>query len=249
VISNHRCHGHYIAKTGKTHQLLKEILGRESGVNSGFGGSQHLYDADAFFYTNGIQGAFLPSALGIAMSEKQMNTKNICVAYIGDGTWGEGIVYETLNLAGLIKCPLLIIVEDNEIAQTTLKSNSLSGSIKNRVLAFNIDYFESESFDFKKLDTEFMKSIDYVRNNKITAVHLVKTIRLNSHSKGDDTRHKTEIDRIKLLDPIYDFYRLTNGETIKLIEEKIFNRLLGEINAEIPFLDSLDLSKKIRIKL
>ena len=89
VFSNHRCHGHYLAKENDPEGLLAEIMGREGGVCGGRGGSQHLHKNN--FYSNGIQGGYLPNALGMAFAEKYKKTGNIVVAFIGDGTLGEGI--------------------------------------------------------------------------------------------------------------------------------------------------------------
>jgi TPP-dependent pyruvate/acetoin dehydrogenase alpha subunit len=92
IFSNHRCHGHYLARTGDARGLLAEIMGRPEGVCSGIGGSQHL--SAPGFKSNGIQGGIVPAAAGIALANQLSGSDAISVVFIGDGTLGEGIVYE-----------------------------------------------------------------------------------------------------------------------------------------------------------
>lgn len=222
VFSNHRCHGHYLAKEDDPEGLLAEIMGRVGGVCSGRGGSQHLCKNN--FFSNGIQGGFLPNALGMAFAEKYNNTNNIVVAFIGDGTLGEGTVYETLNLASLWQVPLLIVVENNQIAQTTPIKHSLAGSIIERAKAFNIDTNEVESNDVSVLYPRFKDIVEKVRSNCRPHMEVIHTYRINAHSKGDDFRNKDEIDSWRKKDPL-GYVRPYIENELKDIEERVNARL------------------------
>ena len=90
VFSNHRCHGHYIAFTNTYENLIDELLGKESGLSGGIGGSQHI--AHNNFFSNGPQGSLSPVAVGVAEGLKRKSKKHISVCFIGDGTLGEGII-------------------------------------------------------------------------------------------------------------------------------------------------------------
>ena len=111
VVSNHRCHGHYITHKENPFALLCEMMGKKDGLCSGRGGSQHICD-DGFF-SSGILGGTMPLAAGLAYSEKFYKTGNIVAVFIGDGALGEGVLYETLNFVSKWELPLLIIVENN----------------------------------------------------------------------------------------------------------------------------------------
>ena len=115
VFSNHRCHGHFLAKENDPEGLLAEIMGKENDICKSRGGSQHLQKNN--FYSNGIQGGIVANSLGMAFAEKYKNTNNIVVVFMGDGTWGEGISYEVMNMASLWEVPLLVVVENNKYAQ------------------------------------------------------------------------------------------------------------------------------------
>ena len=111
LFSNHRCHGHYIAATDDVEGLIAEVMGKPTGVCSGKGGSQHLCNGN--FYSNGIQGGIVPVSAGIALAQKLEGGDAVAVACIGDGTLGEGVVYEALNIAAKWRLPLLVLLENN----------------------------------------------------------------------------------------------------------------------------------------
>lgn len=116
VFSNHRCHGHFIAYGGDLRALFAELMGKPTGICGGVGGSQHLHWKD--FYSNGVLGSTAPVAVGTALAEKSKASGALAVIFLGDGALGEGVVYESLNIAALWKAPILFVIEDNGIAQT-----------------------------------------------------------------------------------------------------------------------------------
>ena len=114
VVSNHRSHGHFISYCKDYKKLLEEIKGSDQGVCQGLGGSQHLYFKN--FYSNGIQGGIVPVASGMALAEKLKGNNSMAVCFLGDGTMGEGIIYESFNMASLWSIPILYIIENNRFA-------------------------------------------------------------------------------------------------------------------------------------
>ncbi|HEY4717698.1 MAG TPA: thiamine pyrophosphate-dependent dehydrogenase E1 component subunit alpha, partial [Anaerolineales bacterium] len=133
VFSNHRCHGHFIAYGGNMRALFAELMGKATGVCGGLGGSQHLHWRD--FYSNGVLGSTAPVAVGASLAEKAKRSQALTVIFLGDGALGEGVVYESLNLASLWKAPILFVLENNYIAQTTPIELALAGSISARFAA------------------------------------------------------------------------------------------------------------------
>lgn len=194
VFSNHRCHGHFIAYTGEWKKLLLELMGKKNGVCSGVGSSQHLQLNN--FYSNGIQGGILPLGAGYALGNKLNKNGNIGVVYIGDGTLGEGIVYETLNFISKKQLPIVVVCENNRYAQSTPIEYNLAGSIALRAKAFGIEFRESSTCNspYTVID-EAKETLDYVRETGKPVFHLVNTYRLKAHSKGDDDRDLEEINQ------------------------------------------------------
>ncbi|MEU7899394.1 thiamine pyrophosphate-dependent dehydrogenase E1 component subunit alpha [Nonomuraea sp. NPDC049152] len=201
VFSNHRGHGHYLARFDDPGGLLAEIMGREGAVCSGVGGSQHIR-RDRYLST-GVQGESLPVAAGVALHLKRAEPGRLACAYIGDGTFGEGSVYEALNLAALWRLPLLVVVENNGIAQSTPTSANLAGTIEGRAAAFGIAHALVEGADVDGIRDLLAPLVAGVREGRPAVAEFV-THRLGPHSKGDDTRpaHAIGVDwRDKLLSP------------------------------------------------
>ena len=148
ICSNHRGHGHFLARTGDVAGLIAEVMGRQSGVVSGRGGSQHL-KADGFF-SNGIQGGMVPVGAGLAWAKKASGTGNIVIVFIGDGTLGEGTLYETLNIASRHDLPLLIVLENNLYAQSTSQRQTLAGDILSRAESFGISCNRVDTGNWKR---------------------------------------------------------------------------------------------------
>jgi TPP-dependent pyruvate/acetoin dehydrogenase alpha subunit len=136
IFSNHRAHGHYLAYADDVEGLVAELLGRATGVVGGIGGTQHLHIGN--LYTNGIQGGIAPNAVGAALAEKLRGADAIVAVFLGDGTMGQGTVYESLNLAALWSLPLLFVLEDNQYAQSTHKRLEHAGDLSARPAAFGI---------------------------------------------------------------------------------------------------------------
>jgi TPP-dependent pyruvate/acetoin dehydrogenase alpha subunit len=198
--SNHRCHGHFLAYGGDPYPLAAELMGKATGIVGGRGGSQHIQWRN--FYTNGIQGGILPVAAGMALGEKSLKTGKIAVVFIGDGTLGEGALYESLNLAVLWTLPLLIVVEDNRFAQTTPVELGVAGSMAGRFTAFGIPVWERETSDVLEIQSTAEDAIQHVRSGAGPACLVLHTYRFSAHSKGDDHRSAEDLARIRLHDPL-----------------------------------------------
>lgn len=190
-VSNHRGHGHYIAKTGDVAGLFAEIMGKQDGVCSGFGGSQHLL-SDGFI-SNGIQGGMVPVASGMALSNKLNSNTNIVVAFIGDGTLGEGAVYEAFNLASIWNLPILIVVENNGYAQSTCQQQTFAGNLKQRVEGFGLKYLKTDTWNMDFLTDSAEECISFVRDKQTPCLLEIETYRLKAHSKSDDNRDTNEV--------------------------------------------------------
>ena len=219
VVSNHRCHGHYLVRTGDVTGLIAELMGKVTGTCGGRGGSQHLCKEN--FYTNGVLGSTVPIAAGMAYAEKKKKTGAIAVLFMGDGAFGEGTVYETFNLMSLWQVPLLVIIENNQYAQTTPLAMNFTGGFIERAQAFYLSCSETGSRDVEELYERFGKLIKRVREESCPHVEIIHTYRFCGHSKGDDYRKTEEIDLWRTTDPL------------KQLEQKISIESRLQIEAEV----------------
>lgn len=191
VFSNHRCHGHFLAYGGDAYRLAAELMGKATGLVGGRGGSQHIHWRN--FYSNGIQGGIVPIATGMALAERERGTRHVVLVFLGDGTLGQGVVYESLNLASLWKLPILFVLENNRYAQTTPVEKAVAGSMAGRFMAFGIPTWERETSDVLEVRDLAQEAIAHVRAGQGPAGLILHTYRFAAHSKGDDPRPPEEI--------------------------------------------------------
>jgi pyruvate dehydrogenase E1 component alpha subunit len=196
VFSNHRGHAHYLALHDDAAGLLAEILGREGAICRGVGGSQHIYRDDRFMST-GVQGESVAVAVGVALHEARSRSGRLAAAFIGDGTWGEGVVYEALNMAALWHLPLALVVENNGIAQTTPVALNMAGSIAGRTAAFGVRHLRVDSVDVARIRGLVARPLDQARHGAGPVILEFVTERVGPHSKSDDTRSPEELTRIR----------------------------------------------------
>lgn len=218
VFSNHRSHGHYVAHTGDAAGLLAELTARAGAVCGGRGGSQHLYRPG--FCSTGVQGENVPLALGAAWHCRARGDGRLAVAYIGDGTWGEGTVYETLNLAQLLRAPLVVVVENNGIAQSTPTSRAMAGTVAARAAAFDVRFARVEHTDVPRIRAELQAPVEATRRGQGPLVVEFVTTRLGPHSKGDDTRPAAELAQVRERDWATRYRRRHPGQFDRVEREQ-----------------------------
>ena len=224
VVSNHRSHGHFLAYGGDMHGLFAELMGKSTGVSGGRGGSQHLHWRN--FYSNGVLGGTAPIATGMALAEKYKGNDAVVIAFFGDGALGEGVLYEALNLASLWAAPILFVLENNRIAQTTPIELNLAGDVASRFTAFGIHAQQLDTSDVVVIHSAASQAIAAVRKNSSPQALILNTHRFGPHSKGDDTRPREEILEIKKTrDPLAIHAKRINSGDINTIEEEVSNEV------------------------
>lgn len=181
VFGTHRAHGYYLSRTGDFEGLAAEILGKDGATSGGVGGSQHI--AAGRLFTNGIQGGMVPIAVGSTLTDEP----NVAIAVVGDGTLASGVLYEAMNIAKLQAARLVILVENNGIAQSTPQQQYLAGSISGRAEAIGFGFHDIDSRDLGSMRSALEAAIGEARTGKPQLVN-VTSYRLGPHSKGDDNR-------------------------------------------------------------
>jgi TPP-dependent pyruvate/acetoin dehydrogenase alpha subunit len=232
VVSNHRSHGHFLAYGGDMRALFAELMGKATGVSGGRGGSQHLHWKN--FFSNGVLGGTVPIATGMALAEKIQVRNSIVINFIGDGTLGEGVVYESLNMASLWSVPILYVIENNRIAQTTPVEVNLAGEISSRFSAFGIKTQEIDSSDVLEIRSAAEQIIKEIRKNSPPQALVINTRRFGPHSKGDDTRDEEEIQSIRnIRDPISHQAKRLDNDQIELIEQEVNDEVLSAFQTAV----------------
>lgn len=231
VSSNHRGHGHFLASQEDMRGILHEVMGLSSGICGGIGGSQHLHKTN--FYSNGILGGMTPVTTGMALAQKFERRGGLSVVFSGDGGMAEGVIYESLNISALWRLPLLLVVEHNKIAQSTPWTLEHSGPIEERPVAFGVPTCSIDGNDVLLVRSTTQRIVKEMRQDPFPRCLVLHTTRLASHSKGDDTRDRQEIEDLKALDPIKQTELKLPKDRIIKMHEKInteINTLLSELS-------------------
>jgi pyruvate dehydrogenase E1 component alpha subunit len=115
ISSNHRSHGHYLAKGGNLKALIAELHCKKGGCSKGFGGSMHLVDTSVgHMGSSSIVGGGIPIGTGLALSIQMKRRQQVSVVFFGDGAADEGVVYESFNFAMLKRLPVIYVLENNQ---------------------------------------------------------------------------------------------------------------------------------------
>ena len=199
VLSTHRNHGHFLTYSGDVLGLIAEVMGREAGICSGRGGSQHIIHRH--FHSNGVQGGMTAIGVGLARAREMTGSDGIVTVIVGDGTLGEGLLYESLNLASVWSAPVLFVVEANAVAQTTPARDTVAGDIAARGAAFGLATWRVGDDD-PALWRVAEEAVQFVRAERRPGFLVIDTCRLGPHSKGDDLRTPEEMAAIRARDPL-----------------------------------------------
>ncbi len=202
VFTNHRCHGHCLAKGMSMSAMMAELYGKNTGCCKGKGGSMHLSDPQlGILATSAIVGANLPIAVGAALSLKLRERKNISVVFFGDGAVDQGVFFESLNFAALKKLPVLFVCENNFYATNSLqKARQPLDNIFKRAEIFGIKGWRCAGNDAQEVYDLAKRLIQKLRANS-SGPHLLecRTYRWKAHVGPDcdfqsGCRPKPELD-------------------------------------------------------
>ncbi len=193
VVSNHRGHGHALAKGLDSTRLMAEVMGKAMGYCGGKGGSQHVACVEkGFLGTNGITGGGIPIATGAALTIKQQGRRDVSVCFFGDGASNQGTFHESLNMASLWKLPVLFVCENNLYGMSTPIEKSVSGGdVLKRAQAYDIEAASVDGMDLLSVYHQAGKLIDKIRDGEGPAFLECKTYRYCGHSKSDPRQYRS----------------------------------------------------------
>ena len=244
VVSNHRGHGHSLAKGVSERAMLSELLGKETGMCRGFGGSMHSSDMNCgVVFSTAIVGGGIPLAVGVALALKMDKKPNCVVCFFGDGACNTGAFHEALNMAAVWKLPVVFVCENNQYAVSTPIAKSTAGHI----------YLRGEGYGIPGQLVNGMKVLD-VYDAASTAINRAKrgegptlieceTYRYTGHGPYDiglDYRTQEEIDRWKARDPIITFEQKLTSQNVATTQElhEIRDRVRQRVEDAVQFAQS-----------
>ena len=193
IIHHHRGHGHTIAKGADLTKMFAEFLGREAGYCRGRGGSMHIADIPGGnLGATGVVGAGIPTAVGIALALQMRRSKQVLLAFFGDGASNEGEFHESLNMASIWKLPVVFICDNNQYGMSMSVSRSMNiDDIASRAGSYGIPGYSVDGNDVLAVYQVASKAIDYARTGNGPTLINCLSYRWRGHSKSDRNLYRT----------------------------------------------------------
>lgn len=187
IISNHRPHGHAIAKGVDVRKMMAEIFGKATGTNAGKGGSMHINDKKKGLITStGIVGSGIPVACGAAYSSRYQKDGKVTCVFFGDGAANEGTLHECLNLASIWHLPIIFVLEDNGLAVTTqTRDTSSCTDYVALATAYKIHAVHVDGQNVEMVYRVSADAVERARKESLPTLIQAKTIRFHEHAEGE----------------------------------------------------------------
>ena len=236
ITSTHRGHGHCLAKGATVDRMFAELLGKEAGYCRGKGGSMHIADQDSGnLGANAIVGGSAGIATGAALSAKMRGTDQVAVCFFGDGALGQGLLYETMNMASLWALPVIYVCENNLYGEYTPGNETIAGEILARPRALGIPAESVDGQDVQAVFATMRRLVERARRGEGPAFLECKTYRYYGHHVGDVNReYRTREEEKQWMtkqDPLQTLAARLTAQ--KLVDGDTFERILGDVKTEI----------------
>jgi len=234
--SNHRGHGHCIAKGADLKLMMAELMGRESGYCRGLGGSMHIADMNLnILGANGIVGATMPLGTGAALAAKIRGSDQVVVAFFGDGASNQGVFHECANLASVWKLPLIFVCENNQYALTTSYRRATSVErISVRAAGYDMPGVTVDGNDAAEVHAVVGEAVERARAGEGPSLIECLTYRWGQHSMRanlpdprpeDEYAHWTGRDPITLMED--------SASKARILSRKRMKEIASDVEAEL----------------
>tara|TARA_S200000501_G_scaffold225471_1_gene211368 strand:- start:19368 stop:20342 length:975 start_codon:yes stop_codon:yes gene_type:complete len=254
IASTHRGHGHCLAKNSNLERMTMEIFCRADGLCEGKGGSMHIADLSVgMLGANAIVGANAPIAVGAALRQRVMGENLVSAAFIGDGASNQGAVFEAMNLASVLKLPVLFVFENNGYAEFTgVDYHCGGGDIAGRAEGFGMPSYKLDGSDFFAVQEAAAEAVERARNGEGPSAIECYAKRWYGHFEGDPQHYRTkeELESIRENnDPLIIFRQkveeagLVDGNDLDKIDIHLSKQVLAAVekakNSPLPDINEL----------
>lgn len=240
IASTHRGHGHCLAKNSNLERMTMEIFCRADGLCEGKGGSMHIADLSVgMLGANAIVGANAPIAVGAALRQRVMGENLVSAAFIGDGASNQGAVFEAMNLASVLKLPVLFVFENNGYAEFTgVDYHCGGGDIAGRAEGFGMPSYKLDGSDFFSVQEAAAEAVQRARKGNGPSAIECYAKRWYGHFEGDPQHYRTkkELESIrKNNDPLIIFRQkveeagLIESSELDLIDDDLLSQVTNAV--------------------
>ena len=235
LVAGYRSHGHSLALGMDPRLGFAELFGKSTGCSKGKGGSMHFFDAEAGnMGGHGIVGGHIPLGLGFAFAQGYKKTGGVTFCLFGDGAINQGTHNESLNMASLLKAPVVWIVENNGVAMgTQVERSSAEADLALRGCGYKMPHWNIDGNDIDVVMQEVGKAVERARKMEGPSYIVANTYRFRGHSMSDPMKYRTkeELEKARSRDPIsiYEVRLRENG----LINDQQIEAMEKEVNEQV----------------
>ena len=245
ITSNHRGHGHLIAKGGDPKLMYAELCAKANGYNRGKGGSMHIAALElGMVGANGIVAAGAPIALGVAFASWYRDDDRVTVCFFGDGASNEGALHEAINMAAVMKAPLVFVCENNLYGEwSPLETTTSVSDIADRAGGYGIPGVIVDGMDLMAVHEAASEAIERARRGDGPTLLECKTYRFYDHVGRDFgmlDRDEAEMASWRARDPILLWRKelASRGVLSEAEADAITARIGAEVDAAIEFAEA-----------
>ena len=201
IITSYRDHGHMLAAGMDPKGVMSELTGRRDGYSKGKGGSMHMFSKErGFFGGHGIVGAQVSLGTGLAFADWYRQSDRVCATYFGEGASSQGQVFESFNLAALLKLPCIFVIENNRYGMgTSIERASASHDLSRNGEPWGIPGAKVDGMDVTAVKEAADKAVAHCRAGEGPYLMEVQTYRYRGHSMSDPGKYRTreEIEKMR----------------------------------------------------
>lgn len=246
IVSTHRGHGHVLAKGGDMNRMMAELFGKADGYCKGKGGSMHIADFEiGMLGACGIVGGGIAVAVGAGLSAFYRGTDQVAVTFFGDGAANEGSFHESLNLASVLKLPVLFVCENNQYGEFTPADKAMNiRDVAIRAQGYGIPGVIADGSDPLAMYAVAQAAVARARRGEGPTLIEAKTHRKGGHAEGEDAflagqQYRSEAEREEALrkDPLLRIHDalLTRGFATGDELETLDQAVVAEVIAAVEF--------------
>ncbi len=244
VLTGYRDHGHALALGIEPRAVMAELFGKATGVSRGKGGSMHLFDpAKRMLGGNGIVGAQIPVATGVALAQAYRGDGGVTLCFFGDGAFHQGALHESLNLAKIWSLPIVYVIENNQWGMgTNWKRVSSEEDFSLTAAAYGMKGRSCDGMDVAEVREAMLEAVALARDGREPSLVEARTYRYKGHSMSDPGKYRSreDIEEYRKRDPIASLKgRLTDEGALSETEwNAIVARAEEKVEAAVAFAES-----------